>query len=296
MSAMNMKEALAKARRLWCRVTMVNRTGEWRVSHPDDPSQTVTCSNHRKDAPRHLLVLLKNVERDAEDARFKARTEPLLAARKERPSPEYAKPGFIHKPVITPVVPVRTPEYVAPTPEPVKENVMDEKRADQFTTKVVITRTRSFYYKASLDEYVRKFAETVTVGRGFGTRLYAALAATQPALLIDETGRPLTEALVSKRAFAVLRGTARRVKVKPDPNMVMEIDALRTTLGRQAEMIEAQTRRIASEEAALNDLNNDCARYAEASRLGEVAFGIVVALVRNRNVETLQTLIDLAKS
>lgn len=62
---MALRDALAHAGRLGCRVECVNRTGEVRVRPPmgrRDVAQCVTLNARRKDTARALVVLLRQLE------------------------------------------------------------------------------------------------------------------------------------------------------------------------------------------------------------------------------------------
>jgi hypothetical protein len=73
-TGMNLREALAEARRLGCSVAPVNGTGELDISHPAWPHH-VRLNGRNKSAPRILGVRLRNLRRPGarQDARALAR-------------------------------------------------------------------------------------------------------------------------------------------------------------------------------------------------------------------------------
>jgi hypothetical protein len=61
MSALNLREALRRARHLGLRCWKLNRTGEVAVCAKD--GRRVVINARRKDAPRALLVMLRREEK-----------------------------------------------------------------------------------------------------------------------------------------------------------------------------------------------------------------------------------------
>lgn len=64
-SGMDTKKALKRAVELGCTVEQ-GKGGERKVRHPSRPDKTYTVSNHRKDCPRVLTTLIRQLEQEAD--------------------------------------------------------------------------------------------------------------------------------------------------------------------------------------------------------------------------------------
>lgn len=292
-----MREALIRARKLGCRVVMVKRTGEWRVKHPTDDARLVTCSNHRKDAPKHLLQLLREVTREREDAGQKARRAPLLKALKELPSPEYAKPGFIARPIIRPVVPVRTPE-----PENAKQKIAalhetftatpTKEEPQMPNPKPLARKSRFIDWSKDLDAFIAEWTLAHGFRRGTGPQLYAVVQHSHPEWLKDSDGVVYPVATFSQHIAAVLRDHAATTIGRPE-HRIIDVEKFRAEV--RAEMEGAYRGTITKYDETLVERNKQLAHAAQIVRVGSDAMLAVTTWMSNGDHVALQKVLDIDK-